>query len=222
MKTKFSKSQLFNDPTLAPTTRLWLIRHAEVESNYQNKFGGRIDMDLSPQGHLQALALGKYLGNFVFDACYASPMKRVQQTLASMQLEGMPRPTVLEGLREIDFGDWTGLSFEEVFAQYNIHPFTWLDQIEAAGIRNGESSAVFGGRVRPCLEQILAEGHGKNIAIACHGGVIRMLLALILNLPLPRMNSFQIEYASITQVWWPGTHPELRLVNFTPWRDIRP
>jgi len=207
---------------LGATTRLWLIRHAEVESKYQGAFGGRIDMDLSPQGHLQALALGKYLGNFSFDACYASPMKRVQQTLASMRLEGMPQPIFLDGLREIDFGDWTGLSFEEVFAQFKVHPFSWLDQIEVAGIRNGESSAVFSNRVRPCLEQVLKDHHGKNVAIACHGGVIRMLLAIILNLPLPRMNSFQVEYASITQVWWPDTKPELRLVNFTPWRDVRP
>ena len=61
---------------------------------------------------------------------------------------------------------------------------------------------------------------GKVVAVFCHGGVIRALLAIMLDLPLPKTNSFEVEYASITQV---AMHPhlaEIELLNFTPWRDL--
>ena len=47
-----------------------------------------------------------------------------------------------------------------------------------------------------------------------------MLLALLLDLPLPKTGAFDIEYTSVTQV---AVHPhlnEIELLNFTPWRDL--
>src|SRR5262245_20138703 len=95
----------------ATTTRLLFIRHGEVEARYQNVFGGRIDMDLSPGGNTQAIALARYLRHRHLDAIYASPMKRVQQTLAPLLVETAHTPVILPGLREVDFGDWTGLTY---------------------------------------------------------------------------------------------------------------
>ena len=46
-----------------------------------------------------------------------------------------------------------------------------------------------------------------------------MVLAILLDLPLPKTNSFEIDYTSVTQV---ALHPhlnEVELLNFTPWRD---
>jgi broad specificity phosphatase PhoE len=203
-----------------PTTRLWLIRHAEVESRYQQVFGGRIDMELSALGHLQAAALARYLQHFKFDACYASPMKRVRQTLAPITLAGVPQPHFLDGLREVDFGDWTGLAWHEVKEKYGISAFAWLDQLECAGIQNAECSVTFRARVEPCLKQILEEQAGKQVALVCHGGVIRMVMAILLGVSLRQMVPFHIEYASLTQIFWLPGNPELRLVNFTPWRDL--
>ena len=217
----FQEFIVLSTAPLAPVTRLWLIRHAEVEARYQGVFGGRIDMDLSPRGHLQAAALAKYLRGHSFDAVFSSPMKRVQQTLAPALVNpAMPRPTIMDGLREVDFGDWTGLGWDQVQEKYGISAFDWLDQLECAGIRNAECSSTFRTRVEPCLKHIVETQPGKQVAIFCHGGVIRMLLAIALDLPLPRMAAFDVEYASIAQVWWEPGDPELRLLNFTPWRDI--
>ncbi len=69
-------------PKPAEPTRLLIIRHAEVERSYHKIFGGRIDMNLSPRGRAQARRLAKFLRTRKIDALYASPMKRVQQTLA--------------------------------------------------------------------------------------------------------------------------------------------
>lgn len=205
----------------APTaTRLLLVRHAEVELRYQKKFGGWIDMNLSPNGLRQAGILADYLRRKTIDAIYASPMKRVQQTVAAtLKVKGHEQ-TIVEGLREIDFGDWTGLGWQEVEDRFKFPSHEWLDEIELRGAPNGESGKTFRRRVDPCLREILAKHPGQNVAVFCHGGVIRMILAILLKLPLPKTNQFDIEYAGITQV---AMHPymaEVELLNFTPWRDL--
>jgi broad specificity phosphatase PhoE len=189
-----------------------------VEKRYQSVFGGRIDMKLSARGHRQAKALAQYLHKERFDALYASPMRRVQQTLAPLLRNGLPEPVVVPELREVDFGDWTGLGWEEVHARFGISAFAWLDELERAGIRNGESARTFRARLEPVLRAILARHAGQNVAVLCHGGVIRMLLALMLDWPLPRLAAFEIDYASVTQVVWTPQKTRLHLVNFTPWR----
>ncbi len=78
-------------PSVTPT-RLLLARHAEVEVRYHKIFGGKIDMNLSPRGHEQAALLAKFLRTRQLDAVYASPMKRVQQTLAPFLNNGAPCP----------------------------------------------------------------------------------------------------------------------------------
>jgi broad specificity phosphatase PhoE len=203
-----------------PATRLLLIRHGEVEARYQKKFGGWLDMNLSAKGRRQAGILAEYLRRKTIDAIYASPMKRVQQTLAPTLRWSGHQQTILDGLREINFGDWTGLGWQEVEDRFKFESHRWLEEIESQGVPNGESGKLFRQRVEPCLREILARHHGQNVAVFCHGGVIRMILAILLKLPLPKTNHFDIEYAGVTQV---ALHPhlaEIELLNFTPWRDL--
>ena len=201
-------------------TVLSFIRHAEVEAKYHSVFGGRIDMELSPRGHEQAAALAKYLHQKPVDAVYASPMKRVQQTLAPLLLNGIPQPIILADLREVDFGDWTGLTWDEVEAKFRVSPFEWLDQLEGATIPNAESAEAFRARVAPCLRQMIQNHPGQQVAVVCHGGVIRMALAILLELPFSKIAAFEIQYASLTQVVLLPHRPRLQLLNFTPWREI--
>ena len=203
-----------------PATRLLLIRHGEVEARYQGIFGGRIDMSLSPRGKRQAKVLAGYLQTKTIDAVYASPMKRVQQTLAPTLKQSGHEQKIYPGLREVDFGDWTGLNWETVRDRYDFAVHEWLEQIQKPGAPNGENGRTFRARVEPCLREIIRRHPGENVAIFCHGGVIRMLLSILLELPLPKTNSFEVEYASITQVALHSHMAEIELLNFTPWRDL--
>ena len=220
LATSASQQKSRRKPKSPATTRLLLIRHAEVESRHQHTFGGRIDMNLSARGRAQAKSLAGYLHDKTFDAIYASPMKRVQQTLAPLLKNGAPTPTILPGLCEVDFGDWTGFNWEEVRKKFGVHPYDWLDEIELGAVPNGETGVQFRVRVESCLFEVIRRHPGGTAAIFCHGGVIRMMLAILLELPLPKTNSFEIEYASVTRV---ALHPylnEIELLNFTPWRDL--
>lgn len=202
------------------TTKLFLLRHGEVESRYQKVFGGRIDMDLSPHGHEQATALAKYLKNTNFDAIYCSPMKRAQQTLAPILANYKIQATTIPNLHEVHFGDWTGLGWQEVHDKFQVSAFQWLDMLEQAAVPNGECSRTFRGRIEPCLKEIIEQHSGQAVAIVCHGGVIRMILSILLDLPLPKLAHFEIEYASLTEVHLLPHKVEVQLLNFTPWRDL--
>jgi len=203
-------------------TRLWLIRHAEVETPYQGVFGGTIDMNLSDRGRQQAVALANSLHRNRFDGLYASPMRRVQQTLAPLLTNGLPPPQILPELREVDFGVWTGLSWEQIETQFGVSVHGWLDQLERGVIPKAESVGALRARLEPCLRRILATHSGGQVAVFCHGGVIRMFLAMLLGWPLSRMSAFEIEYASVSQVRSSPTKTRLELLNFTPWRDLPP
>jgi broad specificity phosphatase PhoE len=209
-------------PAVPSATRLLLTRHAEVEAGYQGVFGGRIDMELSPRGHEQAATLARYLHAKPLSAIYASPMKRVQQTLAPLLVNGAPKPIIFPDLREVDFGDWTGLSWDQVQEKFGVSAFSWLEQLECGGIANAESGETLRERVEPCLERVLADHAGQQVAIFCHGGIIRMLLAILLRWPLSSMAMFEIEYASLTQIDWLSQKARLQLLNFAPWRDMAP
>lgn len=202
------------------TTTLYLIRHAEVEARYQGVFGGTIDMDISPRGREQATALARYLKGKTFDAIYASPMKRVQQTLAPYLNNGAPKPVIFPKLHEVDFGDWTGLNFAEVQERYGAPASTWLDQIAAGTIPNAENAVTYRNRIEPCVREILQSHPGRRVAVFCHGGVIRQILAILLDLPLTKTASFEIDYTSITEIEVQPNRAEVQLLNFTPWRDL--
>ena len=205
-------------PPLA--TDLWLIRHAEVEPKYQRVFGGTIDMEISSFGREQAITLARYLEGKQFSAVYASPMRRVQQTLAPFLGNALPCPRIIPEFREVDFGGWTGLSWDEVRVRFGISAFSWLDQLDCGGIPNCETVSMLRRRVEPPLRSILSEHAGDRIAIFCHGGVIRIMLSLLLEVPAPQLASFEIEYTSITQVSCEPGRTRLELLNFTPWRDL--
>ena len=205
-------------PLLQAFTTIWLIRHAEVDARYQGVFGGQIDMPLSPRGHEQAVQLARYLHHWKFDALYASPMLRVQQTLTPWLANSAPKPTLIPELREVHFGDWTGLNWDQVLARFGVHVSAWLTELDRGAIPNAESGAALRARTEPCLRRILAAHPGQQVALACHGGVIRMLLSILLGWPLPQWAAVEIDYASITQVRCNPTEAKLQLLNFAPWR----
>ncbi len=201
-----------------PKTRLILIRHGEVEERYHRVFGGRIDMNLSERGHQQAAHLREHLGPDGVDAIYVSPMKRAQQTLAPVAAHSRKTPVTMPDLREVDFGDWTGLKWDEVHARFQVSAFDWLAQIEQGAIQNGECARRLRDRIEPCLRSVLEQHPGQTAAVICHGGVIRMMLSILIDVPLSKTAAFEIDYASVTEAIVAGPRAEIQLLNFAPWR----
>jgi broad specificity phosphatase PhoE len=201
-------------------TRVYLIRHGEVEERYHRIFGGsRIDMELSEVGHQHAQALADWFGESRLDALYMSPMVRAHQTALPLAEARNLVPVVMPGLREVDFGDWTGLGWHEIQEKFGVPAFDWLELLENGGMPNGETGEALLGRVRPCLATVLEENAHRNVAVVCHGGIVRVMLSLLLGIPLSRMAHFNVDYGSVSilELQPDKKHAfEIELLNFCP------
>lgn len=202
-------------------TRLYFIRHGEVEERYQKVFAGRLDIDLSANGLRQAERLAASLRPIHFDAIYVSPMKRAQRTVAPLIATNGHSPVTLEDLREVDFGAWTGHTWDDVRSHFGKSAFDWLHELDTQSIPQAEAGADLRHRVARCVDLMRSRHVGQNVAVVCHGGVVRAALAYLLDLPLPKMAHFEIDYASVSIVEL-GRRPgrtELILLNHTPWQS---
>lgn len=176
-------------------------------------------MGLSPLGMQHGQAVARWFADTALDAIYASPMLRVQQTLAPLAEKTGLKPVIIPSLREVDFGDWTGYRWDGVQEHFGVSAFDWLEIIESKGIPNGESAAELAQRVQPALLKVLHDNPHKRVAVFCHGGIIRVILALMLGVPLRQMAHFNIEYGSITvvEVQPEKKHAfEVELLNYCP------
>lgn len=206
---------------MSSPTSLLFLRHAEVEEKFHRVFGGRIDMSISDLGRRQAASLAEYVARkFRPDAVYSSPMQRVRLTLEPLLARIPLAPRIEDGLREVDFGAWTGLRWTEISERYGVTAYDWLDALEKGTMPEAEPEELFRRRVEAVLRKVQQEQEGRQTIIACHGGVIRMALAVLLELPLHKMTHLEVDYASLTWVDCIGKKIEMQLHNFTPWRDL--
>ena len=79
--------------------------------------------------------------------------------------------------------------------------------------------ACFRERIQSAVKVILSNPSGQSIAVLCHGGVIRMMLSILLDIPFVKMAGFDVEYASMTVVDCFPHKIEVQLLSFAPWRD---
>src|SRR4249920_2495819 len=87
---------------------LWLVRHGETEWSISGQHTGSTDIPLTPEGRLQASAIGKLLAGRRFDHVFSSPMLRAHETA---RLAGFgDRIRLHEGLLEYDYGEFEGLT----------------------------------------------------------------------------------------------------------------
>src|SRR2546423_9854101 len=94
--------------------RILLVRHGATTASAEDRFAGSINVELSDEGRRQAAALGKRLSQFKIAAAYCSPMKRAIDTAAACCTYHKLTAIQLDGLREIDHGEWEGRIHTEV------------------------------------------------------------------------------------------------------------
>jgi alpha-ribazole phosphatase len=92
--------------------------------------------------------------------------------------------------------------------------------LDAGAIPQADTGQTWRARVEPIVREIVQGHAGQTVAVVCHGGSIRMILSILLDLPLPKMAAFEIDYASITRVEQHAHKTEVTLLNFAPWRDL--
>ena len=163
-------------------TRVYLVRHGQTEWNKSLTFRGRIDIPLNERGHREAEAIAEALKDKKIDAIYTSPLRRsietAQPTAKFFNLEIRP----FQGLIDINYGDWEGLTFDEVKKRYGDQYKKWEERPELVMFPNGETLDEARERSFRGFKEILRENAGRSILIIPHRVINKVLLCAILGL----------------------------------------
>lgn len=185
------------------STLLWLVRHATHTRVASVLCGRMADVGLDEAGHAQAARLADRLMRESPRALYASPQRRACETAEGVALRcGLPA-AVAPDIDEIDFGDWTGLTF----ATLHDDPLwqRWNDARATVRPPRGESMAEAQDRVLRWAWCLRARHPGGTVVAVSHADVIKAALAGILGLSLDCHARFEIAPASISAVaLWEG------------------
>ncbi len=156
--------------------KIYLVRHGETDWNTKGKIQGQTDISLNDAGRRQAEELGEMLIEKKLRAAviYTSPQKRAAETarIISRKLE-LPCH-ILPGLQENCFGEWEGLTWEEVKTHYAQYFQEWYANRRYQRTPGGESYQDMLERVVDALRRI-AEQESEDIIIVSHSAVIMAL-----------------------------------------------
>ncbi len=151
-----------------------MIRHGLTLWNKERRYLGSTDLSLTEDGKLELVSLWQDR-DINFNKLYVSPMRRCIETVATIFPD--MSYTVLDELKERDFGIFEGKSYEEL---ENTKEYKTFINSEDREIIGGESRVDLFNRIEDCLNIIVADlsdSNIENIAIVTHGGVIMHMLA---------------------------------------------
>ncbi len=179
------------------STHIDIIRHGECEGGAI--FRGATDVKLLPEGlENMRKASKKFQSNW--DVVISSPMQRCQEFANEIAKH---RSTLLiqdERLREMHFGRWDGQEIEQVWQDYSELVNDWRENPEDTTPPEGEPLTEVFNRVEEFYREVLKNHAGKKILFVTHGGIIRVILSIVLQLPKAKVNRFEVPYACVSSI----------------------
>jgi broad specificity phosphatase PhoE len=181
------------------TATLFFVRHA-AHDNVGSYLAGRMEgVRLGPGGQAQAHRLGERMRRESFAAIVASPRERTRETALAISDAACIGPVkIAEELDEIDFGAWSGRSFDEL----NADPAwrQWNENRGEASTPAGETMAQVQERVVSFAARIAEAAAGRAVVLVSHADVIKAAVCHFLGVPLANLDKFEISPASVTTI----------------------
>lgn len=205
-----------------PPTSTIVLRHGETPLSIERRYAGIGDIPLTEHGIAQAQAAAAALARRGdIEVIISSPLKRARQTAAEVAAVVGAEVHEDEGFREVDFGDWEGLTFAEARERWPDHINAWLAD-PAVAPPGGESMAAAARRVREAKERILDQYRGRTVLIVTHVTPIKVLVRLALLAPHEAMFRMHLETACLSWIDWYDDGPAvLRSFNDVAHLDHR-
>lgn len=199
--------------TSNPETVLWLLRHPEPEASARGRCYGSLDVALSPEGIRQAHAVADALAQEMFAAIYTSPRQRCRQAAEILAAGRTCSVETVAALRELDFGELEGSTYDEIAAMYPDVYQQWMDRPTETQFPGGESFREMHARVIATTRDLRSRHAGQSIAFVTHAGVIRIILADALGMEAANIFRIGQRYGAINVVRYFGETPIVELLN---------
>jgi broad specificity phosphatase PhoE len=179
-------------------TTFFLIRHAACAGLGHTLWGRTDGVCLNERGRLQAQRLAERFRGLTLNAVYSSPLERAVETAEAIgravKLEVQSNPA----FHEIDFGEWTGKSFDELSGDEHWRRFN--NHRSATKIPGGESFLEVQNRVAAELDA-LAMSYGKaQLAIVSHADVIKAAVGYFAGVPIDLLHRLEISPCSVSVI----------------------
>jgi alpha-ribazole phosphatase/probable phosphoglycerate mutase len=192
-----------------------LVRHGQPVEEMRGRCYGRLDVGLSSAGRLQAERAARFLAEAPLLRIYTSPRQRAMESAAPLaELKGMAVDTEA-AFREIDFGLFEGLSYEEAEQRYPEVYAEWMSHPTRVRFPEGESYPEMRERVLSAGRVLRTRHVGETFVLVSHGGVNRTLLAEALGLPDANLFRMEQGYAAVNIIDFYGDEPIVKLMNMT-------
>jgi len=164
-------------------TRIVLIRHGRTVWNKENRVRGRLNPEMDEIGLKQAEATARYVAaRWPVVAVLTSPLRRAVQTAERIARAQGLSAEPFHGLLDADFGEWQGLTLEEVERRYPSSCRTWLNAPHMVHFPGGETLTDVRRRVLAGVDEVIARYAGQSVAMVGHNVVNRVLLCAVLGL----------------------------------------
>lgn len=180
---------------------IYLVRHGETLANRQGILQGWTNNPLDDTGLKQASALVTRASRVPFAAIYTSDLIRTQQTAAPLAEARGITPVVLPGLREVSFGKWDGHHMGEIQEK---DPDTLRDLfLKPAQVDLETEEDLYGSQKRgwETFTKLVDDMEpDTNILCVSHGGLIRLLVCSLLQIPVDNMWKLSLYNTAFVQV----------------------
>lgn len=186
--------------------RLTLVRHTSLQIPPGVCYG-QTDVDVAAS-FMQEASLTKHkLNGGQFDAVFSSPLQRCVKLSQVLATESVVHD---ERLKELHFGDWEMRAWDDIPRDVFDH---WAQNYAELAPPNGETFGQLQQRGIAFTEDVLQKHPQGHVLVVTHGGMIRAILAHVLNMQLKGLFRFNIDYGSVTQLDFCGTVPKIEYVN---------
>lgn len=180
--------------------RLLLTRHGQTDWNIARRYQGQSDTPLNEKGIRQAAQLAKRLSTETIHAIYSSDLSRAMNTAKAIAAFHSLHVQPDSRLRELSFGDWEGMTYEEMSAHSPELFDAWMKDALTVSTPNGETHQQLAERVQAAFNDIKAKHKDETILIVGHSGSMQTLLSLTLGVDLSRYWQFRISQASLSEM----------------------
>jgi alpha-ribazole phosphatase len=204
-------------------TKIIMIRHGQTAWNADGRFMGQLDIPLDETGLWQAETVARRLHSVRPDAFYASDLLRAWQTAQAIHLAmsadasdgAVPAIIPEPRLREMNFGDWQGLTYAEIQTRYPEGVKDWEADLQSFCPPGGESLAQMARRTKEALEDILARHADQTVLVVAHGGSLQTLITLATGQTADKMWLFPLKNTSVSEIEFYASGSLITLLNDT-------
>jgi broad specificity phosphatase PhoE len=181
-----------------------LARHGETDWNVNEVFRGRIDVELNETGVKQAELLGEYLSGVKIDAIYSSPLKRALKTAEAIAGGHTLEVNTAWGLIDFDYGEWQGLSHQEVKDRHKELYAEWTGHPEKVRMPAGESLDDVRRRAMAVVNDVIERYYEGRVVLVSHRVVNKVLICALLGLDDSHFWNIKLDTCGITSFSYEG------------------